>query len=413
MQMSEQEQEKGRAYLPRAWGGGARAKKPRPSEDLVMPAPAAPVDPEVPEPHCEVSADDGSSGSEVLTTPGKTELAEKPVCPCHRQDEPVQMDLDGPAPDRQSESYGSGPVRVRTNIAGVRFGYACKIYHFESGDMELASGDWVMVKTEKGIGLGQVAIAPFERELDTGQLDGLRQVLRKAGRADFDQRGRCAQRESEAYQYCMERIEDLGLPMKLISVECFFDASKYVFYFTSEGRVDFRELVKQLVARFPVRIEMRQIGVRHAAKMTGGIACCGQELCCARYLTDFRPVSVKMAKTQNLSLNPAKISGGCGRLMCCLAYEHDTYEEFKKGLPKVGKEIRTPKGEGVVLKFNPLTDTVSVMLKDETVEEVSRDEIVYDSAALVQKNNGDDECHEEVAGDFSECLDDGPLPESL
>jgi cell fate regulator YaaT (PSP1 superfamily) len=158
--------------------------------------------------------------------------------------------------------------------------------------------------------------------------------------------------------------------MKLVSVECFFDYSKYVFYFTSEGRVDFRELVKSLVARFPVRIEMRQIGVRHEAKMTGGIACCGQELCCSRFLTDFRPVSVKMAKNQNLSLNPTKISGVCGRLMCCLSYEHDVYEEFIKSLPKVGKLVSTTRGDGFVVKHNPLEETVLLKQADDSIIEV-------------------------------------------
>jgi cell fate regulator YaaT (PSP1 superfamily) len=268
--------------------------------------------------------------------------------------------------------------RVRVNIVGIRFGYACRVYHFDAGDMDLATGDWVIVKTEKGLGLGQVAMPPSEREISGAHLEGLRKVLRVAGKADFDQKVRCTQREAEAYSYCMEMIRALGLPMKLVSTECFFDGSKYVFYFTADGRVDFRELVKLLVARFPVRIEMRQIGVRHEAKMTGGLACCGQELCCSRFLTDFRPVSVKMAKTQNLSLNPTKISGVCGRLMCCLAYEYDTYEEFRKGLPKVGKRVNSAKGEGVVLKHDPLAEKVVIRVDEETTVEVTKDEIISD-----------------------------------
>ncbi|MBI4963344.1 MAG: stage 0 sporulation family protein [Desulfomonile tiedjei] len=275
---------------------------------------------------------------------------------------------------------------MKVNVTGVRFGYACKIYHFDAGDMALDQGDWVVVKTEKGMGLGQIAIPPFEREMDASQLETLRKIIRKAGKVDFDQRMRCAQREAQAYAYCLERIDALGLPMKLVAVECFFDGSKYVFYFTAEGRVDFRELVKQLVGRFPVRIEMRQIGVRHEAKMTGGLACCGQELCCSRFLTDFRPVSVKMAKNQNLSLNPTKISGVCGRLMCCLAYEHETYEEFKKGLPRVGKTVKTQKGEGVVVKHNPLAETVFVRMEDDTMAEVSRDDMISDVEPQTQKN---------------------------
>ncbi len=282
----------------------------------------------------------------------------------------------GAEPTTPQEAGERHSVLTRVNIVGIRFGYACKIYHFDAGDMELTAGDWVIVKTEKGTGLGHVALAPFERLMDTSQLEGLRKVVRKAGKVDFDQKERCAQREAEAYAYCLERIDALELPMKLVAVECFFDGSKYVFYFTSEGRVDFRELVKQLVTRFPVRIEMRQIGVRHEAKMTGGLACCGQELCCARFLTDFRPVSVKMAKNQNLSLNPTKISGVCGRLMCCLGYEHDIYEEFRKQLPKVGKIVKTRKGDGVVLKHNPLAETILVRVDEETIVEITKDEII-------------------------------------
>ena len=190
--------------------------------------------------------------------------------------------------------------------------------------------------------------------------------------------------------------------MKLVGVDCFFDGSKYVFFFTVEGRVDFRELVKQLVVRFPVRIEMRQIGVRHEAKMTGGIACCGQELCCARFLTDFRPVSVKMAKAQNLSLNPAKISGVCGRLMCCLGYEHETYEQFRKGLPKVGRIIVTTKGQGVVVKHNPLSETMSVRLDDESLVDVTREEIVEIVGPTPRNNNEQDERDMENLGDVDD-----------
>ncbi len=184
--------------------------------------------------------------------------------------------------------------------------------------------------------------------------------------------------------------------MKLVGVECFFDGSKYVFYFTAEGRVDFRELVKQLVARFPVRIEMRQIGVRHEAKMLGGIASCGQHLCCSRFLTDFRPVSVKMAKVQNLSLNPSKISGVCGRLMCCLGYEHDVYEEFRKGLPKVGKVVTTPQGDGVVVKHNPLSETVFVRLSEETIAEFSKEEIMSDLDAAGDFGDDKDDLRDQV-----------------
>lgn len=275
--------------------------------------------------------------------------------------------------------------RIAVKVCGIRFGYASKIYHFESGAMEVDYGEWVVVKTEKGLGLGQVALPPFEKHIHVSQLEGLRKIIRKGGKVDLYQKERCREREAEARAYCLDRIEELGLPMKLVAVECFFDGSKYVFYFTSEGRVDFRELVKQLVARFPVRIEMRQIGVRHEAKMTGGLAGCGQELCCSRFLTDFRPVSVKMAKNQNLSLNPTKISGVCGRLMCCLGYEHETYEEFSRGLPKVGKMVKTKGGDGLVIKHNPLEETIVVKIDEETQIEVKREDIVSEFEAPATK----------------------------
>jgi cell fate regulator YaaT (PSP1 superfamily) len=371
---------KEKCYLPRSWGGSPR--KEQPSSDCSLPTTqiesneidvAARIE-------STTEADEGCEGQiperdeglpdeeDVCSDPSISDLEDEP------QNWPAPEAPD--FPDAAAEPAENDIVRIPVNIVGIRFGYACKIYHFDSSDMDLAAGDWVIVKTEKGLGLGQIAIPPFIRELDASQLEGLRKVIRKAGKADFDQKARCTQREAEAYAYCLDRVDALELPMKLVAVECFFDSSKYVFYFTAEGRVDFRELVKQLVARFPVRIEMRQIGVRHEAKMTGGLACCGQELCCSRFLVDFRPVSVKMAKNQNLSLNPTKISGVCGRLMCCLGYEHDIYEDFKKGLPRVGKMINTVKGEGVILKHDPLAETVSVRVDEETVLEVTKDEII-------------------------------------
>lgn len=370
------------SYLPRSWGKSRRQRKRngewisqrevsgKESEELVSrdyedDAPGEEKDLKAPGIHCE-------GPESELGSPGR-------ACPHHSRcladrDDDIDPFDDSP----QAASQGS---TVKVNIAGVRFCRAGKIYHFDAGGLQLAHGDWVVVKTEKGMGLGQVATPPCETEIEEAHRDALRGIIRQAGKSDFDQRVRCGQKEAEARAYCLERIEALGLPMKLVAVECFFDGSKYVFYFTAEGRVDFRELVKQLVARFPVRIEMRQIGVRHEAKMTGGIASCGQELCCCRFLTDFRPVSVKMAKTQNLSLNPTKISGVCGRLMCCLAYEHDIYEDFRKGLPKVGKAIRTTQGEGVVVKYNPLKETVCIRMEEDTLIEVTRAEILRQDEA--------------------------------
>lgn len=393
--MTEEQSRKDVSYLPRSWGphsGGAKSVK-SPSSDTG----SSGIEPDLrrnEEPPDSLSRriEGDSIGEEAG---GGTSLTfytstRKDSCPCGLGCSPSGS-LEGPINQLSEELKGSPSSnpseisdhnrenkkpRVTLTVCGVRFGYAGRIYHFEATDIELLQGDWVIVKTEKGVGLGCIAIPPYVREMDVSQFEGLRKVLRKAGKIDFNQKERCVQKEKEAYDFCLDRITELALPMKLVAVECFFDASKYVFYFTSEGRVDFRELVKELVSRFPVRIEMRQIGVRHEAKMIGGLACCGQELCCSRFLTDFRPVSVKMAKNQNLSLNPAKISGVCGRLMCCLGYEHNTYEEFKKGLPKIGRKVHTSKGEGVVLKHNPLAETVFVRLSEESIVEVTRDEVM-------------------------------------
>lgn len=394
--MSEERSKKDVSYLPRSWGqrsGRSKSGKSRPrspehsSADLDGSRGVAIADEAIShlsKEQCiqeQVSSKD-SSQSDISTPDGPCgcERSESASGPCYGINSGLCAILPGSSCPNTSEVSGQksegAKSKVLLTICGVRFGYAGRIYHFEATDIELQQGDWVIVKTEKGAGLGHVAIPPYEREMDLAQCEGLRKVLRKAGRIDFNQKERCVQKEKEAHDFCLDRITELTLPMKLVAVECFFDASKYVFYFTAEGRVDFRELVKDLVSRFPVRIEMRQIGVRHEAKMIGGLACCGQELCCSRFLTDFRPVSVKMAKNQNLSLNPSKISGVCGRLMCCLSYEHNTYEEFKKGLPKIGRTVRTSKGEGVVLKHNPLAETVFVRLSEESIIEVTRDEVL-------------------------------------
>jgi cell fate regulator YaaT (PSP1 superfamily) len=391
--MNDDKSQKERSYLPRSWGGVRPRKGGSCSEADPGCSPADSRDDLPP---------DAPEALPAVAIPPGAEVQPNRCC-CERKKEaggrrsagqPPKAREESPGPCRdasESEDFPEterGPASDKTLVClvGIRFGYACKIYNFDCGDVALSYGDRVIVKTEKGMGLGQVSIAPFKKELDAAQMEGLRKVIRKAAKSDFDQRDRCKQRELEAYRYCIERIEALDLPMKLIAVECFFDGSKYVFYFTAEGRVDFRELVKQLVARFPVRIEMRQIGVRHEAKMTGGLACCGQELCCSRFLTDFRPVSVKMAKNQNLSLNPTKISGVCGRLMCCLGYEHDIYEEFKKGLPRVGKAVAMTKGEGVILKHNPLSETVSVRFEEETVVEITKDEMIKELETAYKLN---------------------------
>jgi len=207
-------------------------------------------------------------------------------------------------------------------VVEVRFKRACKAYRFDAGDLELRPGDIVIVEVEKGIGMARVVRGPLE--VDEKNIDRrLKKVVRKADKVDLEREEFNSGREREAFTVCQEKIAGHKLPMKLVSVEYLFDSSKAVFYFTSDTRVDFRELVKDLAASFYTRIEMRQIGVRDEAKSVGGLGPCGRELCCSSFLVDFTPVTVKMAKEQNLTLNPLKISGVCGRLMCCLSYEAD------------------------------------------------------------------------------------------
>ncbi|MBI5643045.1 MAG: stage 0 sporulation family protein [Deltaproteobacteria bacterium] len=222
-------------------------------------------------------------------------------------------------------------------IVGVRFKKACKVYDFEANELDLNPNDSVIVEVEKGLGMGVVVYKPREVDPDTVQRQ-LKKVVRKADVVDTERHGFNTERENEAFRICREKIAHYKLPMKLIRVEYLFDSSKAIFYFTSETRVDFRELVKDLASGFHTRIEMRQIGVRDEAKMIGGLGPCGRELCCSGFLSDFEPVTIKMAKEQNLALNPVKISGICGRLMCCLSYEHDMYQGEKRDKNKENKD---------------------------------------------------------------------------
>ena len=247
-------------------------------------------------------------------------------------------------------------------VVGVRL-YDGKIYEFDASDTDFALGDSVLVETEKGRFLGKVAVEPREKETRS-ILKILRPVLRKATEEDLKQQEKNIQIQKEALDFCWQRIRVRGLPMKLVRVEFLFDRSKAIFYFTSEKRVDFRELVKDLASKYHTRIEMRQIGVRDEAKMVGGTGSCGRELCCCRFLNTFDLVSVRMAKEQNLALNPEKISGVCGRLMCCLAFEHEIYSQLRRDLPKLGKRIKTKFGEGKVIRQNILAQTVTLQLEN-------------------------------------------------
>ncbi len=253
-------------------------------------------------------------------------------------------------------------------VVGIRFKKAGKIYYFDPGDIELALGDGVIVETARGIEFGYLVVGP-KMVTDEEIVTPLKKVIRKADESDFKKVEENELKAKEAYQIGVEKIAKHGLPMKLVNVEYTFDTKKIIFYFTAEGRVDFRELVKDLASVFRTRIELRQIGVRDEAKMVGGLGLCGRPVCCHTFLGDFEPVSIRMAKDQNLSLNPTKISGLCGRLMCCLQYEADTYKDALELLPNVGDQIDTPQGQGRVTEVNPLTGEVHVEV-DEGVEVV-------------------------------------------
>jgi len=223
-------------------------------------------------------------------------------------------------------------------IVPLKFQQAGRQYDFNAMSLELKAGDKVIVETDRGRAMATVVIPPREVEDDQAP-DGLKSILRMASEEDLALAETNAAREKDARRYCADRIHERQLEMKLVRAEYAFDGSKIIFYFTADGRIDFRELVKDLAHYFHTRIEMRQIGVRDEAKLVGGLGICGRELCCSSFLTQFNPVSVKMAKEQGLALNPTKISGQCGRLLCCLGYEFETYSELKKGMPKCGKRI--------------------------------------------------------------------------
>ena len=263
-------------------------------------------------------------------------------------------------------------------IVGIRFKPAGKIYDFDSGAFVLNRGDHVIVETEQGLTFGTVAVVPVPCDESTvgGSGKPLKMVFRLANQEDFHQREKNLNTEKQGHSYCMECINELGLKMNLFSVESSFDASKLTFFFTSEGRVDFRQLVKMLVKKFGIRIEMRQVGIRNQAKMCGGIGRCGREICCSAFIEKFGPVSIRMAKEQGLSLNPTKISGQCGRLMCCLTFEYEMYKKIKSQLPKIGETVKTKDGKGKVIRHNTIFNRIAIRLDDGQDIEVGLDEIL-------------------------------------
>ncbi|GKU27732.1 PSP1 domain-containing protein [Clostridium folliculivorans] len=256
-------------------------------------------------------------------------------------------------------------------VVGVRFKKAGKIYYFNPNEIEIKKDDNVIVETARGIEFGECVIGP--KEIDESEIVApLKSVLRVADIDDIARHEDNKSREKHAFEVCFDKITEHKLNMKLIDVEYTFDNNKVIFYFTADGRVDFRELVKDLATIFKTRIELRQIGVRDEAKMIGGLGPCGRSLCCSTFLGDFASVSIKMAKEQNLSLNPTKISGICGRLMCCLNYEQNTYEDIRKRLPKIGSVVETELGRGEVISNSVVKEKVKVKLfrgEEDFVEE--------------------------------------------
>lgn len=252
-------------------------------------------------------------------------------------------------------------------VAGVKFKTAGKIYDFKSGAFVLNLGDRVIVETEQGLGFGSIAVTP--REVDTADKK-LKSIVRLATKEDFIKREEIKKLEKRAHEFCIKCINDLGLLMNLFSVESTFDRNKLTFFYTADGRIDFRELIKLLVKEYSIRIEMRQVGIRNLSKHCGGIGKCGRELCCSSFMQSFEPVSIKMAKEQGLSLNPTKISGVCGRLMCCLNFENQTYKACKKHMPKLGKPLVTDAGKGKVIRQNVLKESITVRLEDKSELEI-------------------------------------------
>ncbi len=249
------------------------------------------------------------------------------------------------------------------NIIGVRFKKLGKIYFFNPKNVNVKKGDKVIVETSQGEEFGEVVI-PNRKVEDDKIVEPLKKVIRIANHKDYKHYEECRRKEKEAFDICIKKIKEHKLNMNLTDVEFKFDNSKILFYFTADGRIDFRELVKDLAAIYKTRIELRQIGVRDEVKRIGGNGVCGRELCCCSFLSDFETVSIKMAKEQNISLNPSKISGNCGRLMCCLKYENDVYEEKLKRLPKIGAIVKTEDGQGEVDNIETLKERVRVKIKD-------------------------------------------------
>lgn len=269
-------------------------------------------------------------------------------------------------------------------LVGVKFRPAEKTHYFQVEDTNTKMGDLVIVETESGLGMARV-VTPISRVSKADAPPDLKRVVRQANRADLERHAKNKEKAREAFKLCLEKIKAHKLNMKLIQVEYLHDGSKAIFFYTAEQRVDFRELVKDLAKELHIRIEMRQIGVRDEAKLCGGIGNCGQVICCNRFLTEFKPVSVRMAKDQNLAMNPAKVSGVCGRLMCCLAFEYPFYQECLAELPFLGKTVMTPRGQGKVVELDFFNKQAVVQLEDNIKMKFSAGELKVVSDAVSEE----------------------------
>jgi cell fate regulator YaaT (PSP1 superfamily) len=298
-------------------------------------------------------------------------------------------------------------------VVGIRFKKSGKIYYFSPNGLEVKSGDSLIVETVRGIEFGECVIGPKEIK-ESEVVTPLRNVIRKATEEDTQKHTDNKIKQQEAFNVCAEKIEKHSLPMKLIDVEYTFDNNKVIFYFTADGRVDFRELVKDLAAIFRTRIELRQIGVRDEAKMIGGLGTCGRPMCCSSFLGDFVPVSIKMAKEQNLSLNPTKISGICGRLMCCLNYEQSTYEDIKKELPRIDSIVETPFGKGIVINNSVVKESVKVRITVHDGEDIIKEVGIKDTKLITGEYEyiGDKISEDDIKLEVSD-LDDKTISELL
>ena len=262
-------------------------------------------------------------------------------------------------------------------VVGIQFENHGRVHFFDSGHFVLKKDDAVMVMTEDGPAIGFVCTDPMGRTANVTKRP-LEKIFRLATREEIEKRKRISIQEESIYKYCIGKIGEKSVPMCIVSVKKSFDGSKILVYFTADGRVDFRELVKDFVKKYRTRIEMKQIGVRHEARMVGGLGICGRPMCCAAHLSNFSPVTIRMAKEQNISLNPRKISGMCGRLMCCLAYEYEYYEKIKRTLPKIGKRVATTSGEGKIIRQNILKETLTVILESGDEIEVGVSDLAGD-----------------------------------